>query len=162
MEITRAGPDRAKIKRGHGFEIVVEHVGLRRDHLFKRAAALFQEIGRQHLDGRLRRGSADGLDCGREMPCSAVFQVVPVHGRDHHMLKAKRRNRAGDVSGSPASSAPGSPVFTLQNAQARVQVSPMIIMVACFFSQHSPMFGQPASSQTVCKWFVRMISAVFA
>ena len=41
------------------------------------------------------------------------------------------------------------PVATLQNAQARVQMSPMIMKVACFFSQHSPMFGQAASSQTV-------------
>ena len=54
-------------------------------------------------------------------------------------------------SGSAASSAPGRPVFTLQKAQARVQVSPMIIMVAWRFSQHSPIFGQPASSQTVCR-----------
>ena len=47
------------------------------------------------------------------------------------------------------SSASGRPVRTLQKAQARVQVSPMIIMVACFCDQHSPMFGQAASSQTV-------------
>ncbi len=38
---------------------------------------------------------------------------------------------------------------TLQKAQARVQVSPMIMKVACRFSQHSPILGQPASSQTV-------------
>ncbi len=41
------------------------------------------------------------------------------------------------------------PVLTLQKAQARVQVSPRIITVACFLVQHSPMFGQAASSQTV-------------
>ena len=41
--------------------------------------------------------------------------------------------------------------MTLQKAQARVQVSPMIMKVACFFSQHSPIFGQPASSQTVTR-----------
>ena len=63
-------------------------------------------------------------------------------------------------SGSSASSAPGSPVFTLQKAQARVQVSPMIMKVACFFSQHSPIFGQPASSHTVCRPFSRMIACV--
>lgn len=28
-----------------------------------------------------------------------------------------------------------------------------IIIVACFLSQHSPMFGQPASSQTVTRPF---------
>jgi hypothetical protein len=53
-------------------------------------------------------------------------------------------------AGSPASTACGIPVLMLQNAQARVQVSPRIITVACFCSQHSPMFGQAASSQTVC------------
>ena len=54
--------------------------------------------------------------------------------------------------GSVGSSRPGSlPVATLQKEQARVQVSPMIIMVACLMVQHSPMFGQAASSQTVTR-----------
>ncbi len=65
-------------------------------------------------------------------------------------------------SGSAGSSAPGNPVFTLQNAQARVQVSPMIMKVACFFSQHSPMLGQPASSHTVCSPLARTIAWVSA
>jgi len=52
-------------------------------------------------------------------------------------------------TGSAGSSARGSPVLTLQKAHARVHVSPMIMNVACFFSQHSPILGQPASSQTV-------------
>ena len=43
------------------------------------------------------------------------------------------------------------PVATLQKAQARVQISPMIMKVACFLSQHSPILGQPASSQTVTR-----------
>jgi hypothetical protein len=63
-------------------------------------------------------------------------------------------------SGSPASSGPGRPVFTLQKAQARVQVSPISMKVACFLSQHSPILGQPASSQTVCKPFARTIARV--
>ena len=63
-------------------------------------------------------------------------------------------------AGSSASSAAGNPVLTLQNAQARVHVSPMIMKVACFFSQHSPMLGQPASSQTVCRPFSRTIAWV--
>ena len=54
------------------------------------------------------------------------------------------------------------PVFTLQKAQARVQVSPMIMKVACFFSQHSPILGQPASSQTVTSLFSRTIRLVSA
>jgi hypothetical protein len=66
------------------------------------------------------------------------------------------------LEGSAASSAAGRPVFTLQKAQARVQVSPMIIMVACALVQHSPMFGQAASSQTVCSLFARTTSRVAA
>jgi hypothetical protein len=56
------------------------------------------------------------------------------------------------------STGPGIPVLTLQKAQARVQVSPRIITVACFWLQHSPMLGHAASSQTVLS-FNRRISA---
>ena len=52
------------------------------------------------------------------------------------------------------------PVATLQNAQARVQVSPMIMIVACFLAQHSPMFGHAASSQTVARLRSRIILRV--
>ena len=65
-------------------------------------------------------------------------------------------------SGSEASSAPGIPVLTLQKAQARVQVSPMIMKVACFLSQHSPILGQPASSHTVTRPFSLTILRVSA
>ncbi len=66
------------------------------------------------------------------------------------------------LSGSAASSGPGSPVATLQKAQARVQVCPMIIMVAWRSVQHSPMLGQAASSHTVarpCSRRMRRVSA---
>ena len=52
-------------------------------------------------------------------------------------------------AGSVGSRGLGLPVVTLQKAQARVQISPMIIMVAWFCDQHSPILGQAASSQTV-------------
>ncbi len=58
------------------------------------------------------------------------------------------------------SSGSGLPVATLQKAQARVQVSPMIIMVAWLLDQHSPMFGQAASSQTVTSPWLFTISRV--
>ncbi len=44
--------------------------------------------------------------------------------------------------GSSVSSGSGIPVLTLQNAQARVQISPMIIMVACRCDQHSPILAR--------------------
>ena len=56
--------------------------------------------------------------------------------------------------GSKISKSIGFPVFTSQNAQALVHVSPIIIKVACFLLQHSVMFGQFASWQTVTKLFL--------
>ena len=51
--------------------------------------------------------------------------------------------------GSSSSNQVGRPVLTAQKPQARVHVSPRIMIVAVRWSQHSPMFGQWASSQTV-------------
>ena len=42
-------------------------------------------------------------------------------------------------------------VFTAQNIQPRVQVSPRSIIVPVPPFQHSPILGHCASSQTVCK-----------
>ena len=130
-EIARAGPHR-QIERRHGFEIVVEHVGPRRA---PRA--------------RSRR------PCGGS-PASGLRSWCPGSGRGSpRMVCAKccappsaRSSRSTEVTttwarpslavasatwaGSFGSSAPGSPVLTLQKAQARVQVSPMIMKVACF------------------------------
>jgi hypothetical protein len=66
-------------------------------------------------------------------------------------LRPSSRTAAATFSGSNGSSRPGSPVFTLQKAQARVQMSPMIITVACRWVQHSPMLGQAAASHTVLR-----------
>ena len=59
-------------------------------------------------------------------------------------------------SGSPQSSHSGRPCATAQNPQRRVQTSPRIMKVAVRSSQHSPMFGQRASSQTVWSFRSRM------
>ncbi len=158
-EVARARPHR-EIFRRHGLEIVVEHVGPRRDHRLDRAV-LAQEVGRQHLDRGRRAARADGADHRREMRRPAVVEIVAVDRGDDDVREAELRGRLGDVRGlGRHRAAPGSPVLTLQKAQARVQVSPMIMKVACFFSQHSPMLGQPASSQTVCRPFARTIAAV--
>ncbi len=53
-------------------------------------------------------------------------------------------------AGSSRSSAFGVPCATAQYAQLRVHTSPRIMNVAALCSQHSPMLGQWASSQTVC------------
>ena len=51
--------------------------------------------------------------------------------------------------GSSASAASGSPRPTAQNVQRRVQISPRTMNVAVPACQHSKMFGQRASWQTV-------------
>ena len=62
-----------------------------------------------------------------------------------------RATRRATRSGSSGSFHVGLPVLTLQNPQRRVQVSPRIMNVAVPRSQQSPMFGQAASLQTVCR-----------
>jgi hypothetical protein len=55
-------------------------------------------------------------------------------------------------AGSSGSFQVGLPVLTLQNPHLRVQVSPRIMKVAVPRVQHSPMFGQAASWQTVWRF----------
>src|SRR5882724_7655906 len=57
--------------------------------------------------------------------------------------------------GSSASGASGRPCATSQNGQRRVQMSPRIMKVAVPLPKHSAMFGQEASSQTVCRFCSR-------
>ena len=55
------------------------------------------------------------------------------------------------LSGSVLSSGSGLPVSIKQKSQRLVQAEPPIRNVASRSSQHSNMFGHPASWQTVCK-----------
>src|ERR1035441_8871878 len=66
--------------------------------------------------------------------------------------------------GSSVSSGPGLPVAIWQKSQRLVHWSPPIRKVASRSSQHSKMFGQPASSQTVCRPSLRTrcLSSVYA
>src|SRR5689334_99960 len=57
--------------------------------------------------------------------------------------------------GSPVSSGSGLPVVIWQKSHRLVHASPPIRNVASRSSQHSKMFGQPASSQTVCSPWLR-------
>ena len=61
------------------------------------------------------------------------------------------RTASATRAGSSRSSSAGLPCCTAQNPQARVQMSPRIMKVAVPWCQHSPMFGQCASSHTVCR-----------
>src|SRR5262245_45649543 len=62
--------------------------------------------------------------------------------------------------GSSASGASGRPCATSQNGQRRVQMSPRIMKVAVPLPKHSAMFGQEASSHTVCSFCSRRIRLI--
>ena len=81
------------------------------------------------VHGRLTADRADGL---REMLGTAVSHIVAVYRCDDDVIEARAFLTASATRpGSNTSSASGGlPVAMLQKVQARVQTSPMIIMVA--------------------------------
>ena len=87
MEIARARPH-VEIARRHGFQIVVEHVGLRRHHDFERAV-LAQEIRRQDLDGGGRAARADRANGLSEMLGAAIGEIVAVDRGDDDVGEAR-------------------------------------------------------------------------
>ena len=94
-EITRARPNFQILAR-HRFEIVIEHVGLRRDHDLKRTR-LAQEIRRKNFNRRARRLRADRADGAREVFCAAVGEIVAIDRRDDDVLKPQLRDRIADL-----------------------------------------------------------------
>ena len=160
--IARAGPDR-RIEPRHRLEIVIVDVGPGRDdRLDRRLAACCGNRGsgsRSSSLGVLRRSASITL----------TNWLAPPSGRSSRSTEVtticSRPSSAAAIatcSGSSGSTARGMPVLTLQKAQARVQVSPRIITVACFLVQHSPMFGQAASSHTVARLSARISLRVSA
>ena len=95
MEIARARPH-AEITRRHGFQIVVEHVGLRRDHDLERAF-LAQEVRRQDLDRGGRAARADRADGLGKMLGAAVGEIVAIDRGDHDMGEPELEGRFRDV-----------------------------------------------------------------
>ena len=135
----------------HGLEVVVEDV---RPGVHDRPQPVVRavEVGDQDLDAHPGRGLAHLRGSSRRR--SASRRRAGRRGR-----RSSRRRAPGPSPptasatrrGSSSSNQVGRPVFTAQNPQARVQVSPRIMIVAVRWSQHSPMFGQWASSQTVLR-----------
>ena len=117
------------------------------------------EIGDERLDPGGRAFRADGLDDGREVGRPAVGEVVAGHRRDHGVGQAERGHGLGHATGSSGSGGRGVPLVTAQKPQLRVQVSPRMRNVAVRRSQHSPMFGQRALWQIVCRRPALRISA---
>ncbi len=95
MKISRARPYLG-VKTRHGFEIVVEDVGPRRDDGFERAL-LAQEIGGQDLDRGLGSGGADRHDGLGEMLRPAIVEIVAVDRGDDDVRQAEGCHRLADT-----------------------------------------------------------------
>src|SRR6056297_4092461 len=73
-------------------------------------------------------------------------------------FRSIRRTDSAALDGSSGSSQPrGLPVSTEQNRQARVQTSPISMMVAVPALQHSPILGHFDSAQTVASLCLRTL-----
>src|SRR5579863_616088 len=84
---------------------------------------------------------------------SSRFTEATTAYRNPMRATASATRNGSSSSGGPA----GLPEGTAQKPQALVQISPKIMNVAVPCSQHSPILGQRALSQTVCKSRVRMM-----
>ena len=135
---------------GDGLDVVVQHVGPRREDRAQRALVA-AAVRDEHLDLGVRPAGPDGLDGGGERAGAAVGQIVAGDGGDDGEARSMRSTASATRSGSVGSRASGWRVSTRQNPQARVQRSPLIMKVAVPSAQHSKMFGQPASSHTVTR-----------
>src|SRR5256885_9850791 len=91
--------------------------------------------------------------CAPPSAWSSRLTEVTTAYRSPILASASATRNGSSSSGGPT----GLPEGTAQKPQARVQMSPRIMKVAVPCSQHSPMFGQRALSQTVCRSSVRMM-----
>ena len=80
-----------------------------------------------------------------------ALDAVMAGDRDLHILFGSQSGNSEDLAFQTQAKSKdfGFPVITLQKAHALVQVFPIIKKVACLLLQHSVIFGQLASWQTV-------------
>ena len=82
----------------------------------------------------------------------AEVVVIAIDAGDDGVAQAERGDGVGDALGFIQwSMGCGRPLGTAQKPQRRVQRLPSIMKVAVLWFQHSPMLGQWADSQTVCR-----------
>ena len=70
----------------NGLDVVVEDLGSRPEHDLERLLLVAEEVGRQHLDGRLRQLALQRPDRGRVVLRALVGEVIQVDGGDDHVV----------------------------------------------------------------------------
>ena len=131
--VARAWAD-LEIEPRHGLEVVVEHVRARESMTISAAPSFLRKSGvriSMVVPGAWRRTSRT---TSAKWAAPAIGQVVAVDRGDDHVRQAHLGHRRADTRGARRRrAAPAGRCATLQKAQARVQTSPMIIMVACVY-----------------------------
>jgi hypothetical protein len=108
-------------------------------------------IRHEGMRSRVRRIVSAKMEAPPSAWSSRSTDVMTAYCRSMRAIASATR------AGSARSSSVGRPCATAQYEQARVQTSPRIMKVAVPWCQHSPMFGQCASSHTVFSRRSRMI-----
>ncbi len=87
LVVRRLGAAHAPVEPAHGLDVVVEDLGARGQDGAQGLLLDAEEVGRQHLDGRLGQLALDRTDRRRVVAGAAVGNVVSVDGRDHDVAQ---------------------------------------------------------------------------
>ena len=109
------------------------------------------EIGDENLDRAIGLQAADLADGFGKDPGAADVVVIAIDAGDYRELESEPRDGFGDAARLVEIDGLGRPLGTAQKPQRRVQRFPSSMKVAVRWFQHSPMLGQCADSQTVCR-----------
>jgi len=138
---------------------VVQHVRPRPEHGAERVRVA-HEVGNEHLHARRRHSLPDPADRRGEVRGPAVGKLVAVDGGDHDVAEPEPARGVRDAGRLRGSTGSGRPLRMSQKGQERVHTFPRIRNVAVRREKQSPMLGQFALSQTVCRSSVRRIDLV--
>ena len=120
-EIARPWPHR-QIQGGHGLQVVVEHIGPRRDDRLDRPL-LAQEVGSQDLDRDLGIAGTNGPDNLGKMRGTAIGKVVAIDRGNHDVGKSELGNGIGKAGGLGVIQRARSPRFDVaEGAGARAHI----------------------------------------
>ena len=85
------------VQAAHRLDVVVEDVGPRAEHRAERVLLDAEEVGREHLDRRVRQLRLERADRRRVVAGAPVGDVVAVDRRDDDVLELHLRRRLRDA-----------------------------------------------------------------
>jgi hypothetical protein len=95
LEIAGTGAH-GRIEARHGFQIVVEDIGLGFHHCLDRAF-LAKKVRCQYLDRGVRCGFTQAANAFHELRCAAVIKIVTINGRNDNVFQLQFRHGGSEV-----------------------------------------------------------------